>query len=111
MDLLTQEKTSWALGLIRKAQDSISLMARIREHCREDWEIEELCREIIFEEENFIRTLGKEIQDGRETPEEFEGVFGGGSDHIIDGDAAVDERPTRNPDQSEGQYSLFGPGG
>jgi hypothetical protein len=57
----------WFQDQIRAGQDSIALMTEIREGT-DDWEIEELTREIIFEEMEFIQRMreGAEYAAGKE---------------------------------------------
>ncbi len=65
---------TWALEQIRAAQESISLMAEIRELCGADWEIEELTRAIIFDEVQHIEDMKGEAERARAAGEEFERV-------------------------------------
>ncbi len=58
---ILKETEAWALGQIRAAQESIALMAEIREGT-EDWEIEELTRSIIFDEVQYIGWLKGEAE-------------------------------------------------
>lgn len=61
----------WALEQIRASQQSISLMAEVRELYAGDWEIEELTRAIIFDEVQFIEEMKGEAERARATGKEF----------------------------------------
>lgn len=51
----------WFRDQIRAAEDSIALMAKIRRGIK-DWETEELIREIIFEEIQFIEKMKEDAE-------------------------------------------------
>jgi hypothetical protein len=69
-----QELESWALEQIRAGQQSISLMAEIREGCAGDWEIEELTRAIIFDEVQIMESMKGEAERARTSRKESERV-------------------------------------
>ncbi len=72
--LLYQELETWPLDQIRAGQESIALMAEIRELCGEDWAIEELTRAIIFDEVEIIEEMKKEAERARTVRKEFKRV-------------------------------------
>ncbi len=71
---LAKETEAWALNQIRAAQESISLMAEIREQYGKDWEIEELTRAIMFDEAQFIESMRKEAERAREAGKGLERI-------------------------------------
>jgi hypothetical protein len=69
-----RETEAWALGIIRSCQESIALMAQVRERYLEDWEIEELTRSIMFDEAQAIESLRKGAENARAASKELERV-------------------------------------
>ena len=51
-----------ALETIRSCQESIGLMAEIREQNQNDWEIQELTRGIMFDEAQIIESMREEVE-------------------------------------------------
>ena len=59
---------TWAECLEKMIQEipkSIALMKQIREKYKEDWEIELLCSEIMYEEEKAMATMRMEVERER----------------------------------------------
>ena len=52
--------------IIREIPTSIALMKEIREKFKEDWEIELLCSEIMYEEEKAMAIMRMEVERERE---------------------------------------------
>ncbi|MGA2956106.1 MAG: hypothetical protein ABSF48_10330 [Thermodesulfobacteriota bacterium] len=73
-DQFYQELEAWALEQIRAGQESISLMAEVRERCAADWEIEELTRAIIFDEAQIMESMKGEAERARAAREESQRV-------------------------------------
>jgi hypothetical protein len=76
-DLLTEfyrERVDNALAHIRYLALDTGEMSRIREMFRDDWEIEELTRAIIFDEAQIIESLRKEIEHARTARKELKRV-------------------------------------
>ena len=74
MEQFYQELEPWALEQIRAGQDSISLLAEIREQCAGDWEMEEMIREMIFEEVHAIEFMKGEAERARAACKESQRV-------------------------------------
>ena len=55
------------LGEMGYLQRNIGELNKLREENPDDWEIEELMRAIIFEENQIIELAREEIENGRET--------------------------------------------
>ncbi|MGD0625087.1 MAG: hypothetical protein ABSB32_10255 [Thermodesulfobacteriota bacterium] len=68
------ELEAWTLDQIRAGQESISLMAEIRERSAGNWEIEKLTRAIIFDEVQIIEGLKGEAGRARAVCEESQRV-------------------------------------
>ena len=69
---LYRERIEDNLAFLQYLSRDIGEMNRIREACREDWEIEELIREIIFDETQAMEDLRKEIESDRKTLRDLE---------------------------------------
>ena len=68
-----KDQEAWAREAIRQSEESIALMAEIREHWRiDDWEIEELTRAIMFDESRFIESMRKEAECARAAQKKLE---------------------------------------
>jgi ERCC4-related helicase len=67
-----QEQERDNLAYLRYLAQDMGEMNRIREVCREDWELEELTRAIIFEENQTMEDLRKEIESDRKILRELE---------------------------------------
>jgi len=52
--------------MIREIPKSIALMKEIREKFKEDWEIELVCSEIMYEEEKAMAIMRMEVERERE---------------------------------------------
>ena len=67
MNQLEKPKT-WAeclVEIIREIPKSIALMKEIREKYKEDWEIELLCSEIMYEEAQAMAVFRMEVERER----------------------------------------------
>jgi hypothetical protein len=62
---ILKETEAWALGQIRAAQESMAVMLEVRELSAVDWEIEELCRSIVFYELQHIEWMKGEAERAR----------------------------------------------
>ena len=69
-----EEKEEQALKDIHLLQSSIAETARVREMFPDDWEIQELCRSIIFQGNQNIKSFMEEIERAREARKESERV-------------------------------------
>ena len=69
-----KEQEEQALPDIRFLQNSVAETARVREMFPDDWEIEELCRTIIFQANQNIKSFMEEIERARAARKESERV-------------------------------------
>ena len=67
-----RERIEDNLAFLQYLSRDIGEMNRTREACREDWELEELIREIIFDETQAMEDLRKEIENDRKTLRDLE---------------------------------------
>ena len=74
IDEFYREAEVLALESIHSFQESIGLMAEIREQKHDDWEIEELTRAIMFDEAQKIESLREEIELARTARKKLERV-------------------------------------
>jgi len=76
LEELYRESEEQALADIRFLQGSIAETARVREMFPDDWEIQELCRNIIFEANQNIQGFMKEVEHAREARKELSRIPG-----------------------------------
>ncbi len=62
---LAREWEAECLGQMAYHQKSIGEMNEIREQFPDEWQIEELCRAIIFDETQLIQSFQEEIENWR----------------------------------------------
>jgi len=66
-----KERIENNLQELRSLQKNIGEMNKLREENSLDWEIEEMTRKIIFDENQLIESLKKEIENDREDLKKF----------------------------------------
>ena len=76
LEELNRESEAQALADIRFLQGSVAETARIREMFPDDWEIQELCRSIIFDANQNIQAFMKEVERVREARKELSRIPG-----------------------------------
>jgi hypothetical protein len=67
-----RERIEDNLAFLQYLSRDIGEMNRFREACREDWELEDLTRAIIFDETQAMEGLRKEIENDRKTLRDLE---------------------------------------